>query len=688
MRLPRDIRSQDRIWTPGRILALLAIAVVVAGLAHTRFSHPAGWAAMPPGAEAGQLTTTSCTYPTEKGNVRADCGTLVVPENRADPKSRLIALPVTRIRSRSPHPAEPIFRLEGGPGRSNMDFPFASRYTDHHDLVLLGYRGVDGSTRLDCPEVTSARRHAADVLSAAALRASANAVRSCANRLRTDGYDLAGYTLPQRVDDFEAARRALGYRRVDLLSESFGTRVALVYAWRHPGSIDRSVMIGANPPGHFLYQPAQTDEQLRRFAALCGSRPECRTTSGDLVASMRHTAAHLPGRWGPFPIHRGNMELGSFFGLTDASSSAAPISAPMTLDAWRAAADGDASGMWFASLATALLFPRTQVWGDTASMARVDAAAAARHFGPGRHATSIIGDPGTDFLWAGGALAHAWPAGADAAAYSTIRDSAVPTLVISGTLDGATPAANATRELLPHLRNGHQVLLPGFGHTTDFWNNQVPAGNHLINGYLDTGRVDAARYVPQKVDFTPSMRQTTLAKELVAIMVGLALATLLSLGWMARRVGRRGRLGRGTRVAARSAWALVLGLGGWFAAALVALIALPSVPVDAELLIVTSMAVPIALAGYWAWRDPDRAAPNMLGLAVATEGALLGAVAGFTSATAMPAIVTTLVGAIAGTNLALIACDIAAETRRRRRESTAPVVPQIPREMIVRGAGA
>jgi hypothetical protein len=38
-----------------------------------------------------------CTYPTENGAYRADCGTLVVPENRADPRSRLIALPVTRV---------------------------------------------------------------------------------------------------------------------------------------------------------------------------------------------------------------------------------------------------------------------------------------------------------------------------------------------------------------------------------------------------------------------------------------------------------------------------------------------------------------------------------------------------------------------------------------------------------------
>ena len=102
---------------------------------------------------AGDLILDPCTYSTEDGSYAAECGTLVVPENRADPQSRLIALPVTRIKARSEHPAEPIFRFEGGPGVTNMEFARASRFADDHDVVLVGYRGVDGSVRLDCPEV-------------------------------------------------------------------------------------------------------------------------------------------------------------------------------------------------------------------------------------------------------------------------------------------------------------------------------------------------------------------------------------------------------------------------------------------------------------------------------------------------------------------------------------------------------
>jgi hypothetical protein len=257
----------------------------------------------------------------------------------------------------------------------------------------------------------------------------------------------------------------------------------------------------------------------------------------------------------------------------------------------------------------------------------------------------------------------------------------VPTLVISGTLDGTTPAENATRELLPHLPNGHQVLLDGFGHSTDFWNNQVPAGTHLINRYLDTGDVDASRFVVQKVDFTPPTRQTTLAKEIAGALVGFALLTVVSLAWVATRVRRHGRLSRKTRLVVRSAWALVLGLGGWFAVALVALIALPGVPLDATPLLVLGMGVPVALASYLAWRDPSRVAPKRAGLAAAAGGALIGAWLGLECATGMLAVATTLVAAVAGTNLALITCDITAETLRRRREVSVPAG----RELVLQG---
>jgi pimeloyl-ACP methyl ester carboxylesterase len=653
--------ASKRAFTPARVVALVLLGLLVLGLGYLRFA-PDGSVSVPEGAKAGDLILEDCDYATYDGSHAADCGTLVVPENRADPKSRLIALPVTRIRATSENPSEPVFRLEGGPGLTNMGFSKASRFADGHDVVLVGYRGVEGSSVLDCPEVESALKHSTDLLGEKSFRAYADGFRACAKRLRGDGVDLAGYSLPQRVDDLEAARKALGYERIDLLSESAGTRTALIYTWRYPRSIHRSVMIGANPPGHFLWDAKTTDEQIGRYAALCAKDETCSKRTDDLAASIRRTAADMPDRWFFLPIKEGNVRNASFWGLVESTSENAPLSAPMTLSSWLSAAKGDASGFWFMSLLAGFAFPtELGVWGDYAAVARTDAQAARDYFssgGPGRD--SNLGRAATAFVWGGGRLTDAWPAAPDERQYSRVRTSKVETLLIGGTLDFATPPQVATKELLPSLANGHQVVLPGFGHTTSFWAEQPEAGTRLITTFFDRGRVDDSLYKPQSVDFTPEVTQTALAKGIAGTMVGLALLTVLSLLWMARRVHKRGHIGRKSSALLRSVYPLVLGLGGWFLGVLIVITTMPGVPLDDELLAALPVGVPIGLGIYFAWVHRDWSTrTKATGFAAAVGGALVGAWLGFNATEGLAALITTIVGATVGANLTLLVLDIA-----------------------------
>ena len=396
------LEPRTRIFTPTRVVALALIAVLVAGLVYVRFAPGAGPVAVPEGASAGELFLEPCEYAGENGSYPADCGTLVVPETRADPESRLIALPVTRIRARSDDPKEPVFFLTGGPGQSNMDFKFANRYTDDRDFVLVGYRGIDGSVRLDCPEVESALKRSTDVLSDEFFRAYGDGHRSCADRLTDDGVDLASYGLVQQIDDLETARVALGYDQINLLSESAGTRTAMIYAWRYPESIHRSVMVAVNPPGNFLLDADTTDEQIGRYAALCADDDSCRTRTDDLAATMRRTAADIPDRWLFLPIKDANVRVVSLFGLIDSTAAASPTPAPMTLDAWLSAAEGDASGFWFTSVFGDLLFPELFVRGQYAAAAMLDAQAARDYFAGGHGDLSNLGRAATAFTWGGG----------------------------------------------------------------------------------------------------------------------------------------------------------------------------------------------------------------------------------------------------------------------------------------------
>jgi pimeloyl-ACP methyl ester carboxylesterase len=659
---------------PARIVALALISLATLALAYLHFSGGDNAVSVPSGAHAGQLKLHACHYTTENGSYRADCGTLVVSENRHNPHSRLIAVPVTRIRARSDHPAEPIFRLEGGPGLTNMTFSKASRYAENHDVVLVGYRGADGSSVLDCPEVESALKHSTDFLGEQSFRAYGDGFRTCAERLMDDGVDLAGYTLPQRVDDLEAARTALGYGRIDLLSESAGTRTAMIYSWRYPESIHRSVMIGVNPPGHFLWDAKTTDEQIRRYTELCSKDESCSKRSDDLVLSMRDTAADFPERWFFLPIKEGNVRVASFYGLMESTSEAAPLSAPMTLSSWLSAANGDSSGFWFQSLLADLAFPGSFVWGEYASSARADAQAANEYFSAGgQEHDSNLGVAATAFGWGDGRMAEGWPAAPDENEYSRVQHSNVETLLIGGELDFATPPQWATRELLPQLPNGHQVVLAGLGHTTSFWTEQPEASSRLINTFFDSGRVDDSLYKPQSVDFTPEVTQTALGKGIAGAMVGLALLTVLSLLWMAQRVHRRGHFGRKAGATLRSLYPIVLGLGGWFLGVMIVIRTMPGTPLDDELLAAFSVGVPVGLCIYFAWLNRGWAAhTKVAGFAVAVGGTLVGAWLGFHATEGLLALITAIVGAVVGGNLALLGLDIAWDWQVRDRFDATP----------------
>jgi pimeloyl-ACP methyl ester carboxylesterase len=657
----------QRSFTPTRIGALAVIAMFVLGVAYIRLAPGPAPVSVPPDARAGALTMQPCSYETESGSSAADCGTLVVPENRNNPQSSLLALPVTRIRARSPQAAEPVFVLQGGPGISNMAFREASRYADARDVVLVGYRGIDSSVRLDCPEVQSALEHSTDLLSDQSLRAYADGFQSCATRLTASGVDLAGYSLAQRIDDMEAARVALGYAQINLLSDSAGTRTAMIYAWRYPNSIRRAIMIGVNPPGNYLMDAKATSEQIARYAGLCAKDANCGRRTDDLAALMTRTAAHMPNRWLFLPIKPGNVLVATYFGFGDSRAEGGLQSAPAMLDTWLSAAEGDASGFWLSSVLADVMFPKLFVWGEYAATAVVDAPwIDAYYAAEADPLASTLARAAMDYAWGGGRMGEAWPGSPDNTQYTEVRTSSVETLLVGGELDVATPPQIARKQLLPYLPNGKEIVLAGFGHLPTFWNEQPEATSRLINAYFASGQVDASLLKPVIVDFTPDVTLTLMAKRIAGAMIGIALVAVLSLVWMALHVHRRGGFRRLPSGAIRTLYPVVLGVGGWFAGALIVMSTVPGVPIDGPLLVVVSMAVPIGLGIYFAWVHRDWPAEmRITGLLLASGGALTGGWFGFNATSGLLALATTMVGAAVGANLVVILFDMAQDSFAR-----------------------
>jgi len=104
-------------FTTARIIALMLIGLAFLSLGYLKVATADDPVSFPKGALAGDLLLDPCTYSTEDGSYAADCGTLVVPENRADPQSRLIAVQVTRIRAKRTSLPSPSSASKAVPAR-------------------------------------------------------------------------------------------------------------------------------------------------------------------------------------------------------------------------------------------------------------------------------------------------------------------------------------------------------------------------------------------------------------------------------------------------------------------------------------------------------------------------------------------------------------------------------------------
>jgi pimeloyl-ACP methyl ester carboxylesterase len=528
------------ITTPERVSASIFIAILL-----VLMLAACGGKAVPPtvaaGAQAGELVEVqSCTYEAEGVEYAAECGTLVVPENRGDTGLRLIALPVIRVRATGGDPAEPIFRLGGGPGQSNMGFSHVERLIENHDVVLVGYRGVDSSPVLQCPEfVKAAKGVGGDLLSEASITNLGDAFTRCAVRLQAEGVDLAGYTILEQIDDLEAARAGLGYGRINLLSESFGTRVAMIYAWRYPDSLHRSAMISVNPPGRLAWEPDVLDWQITYDAQLCARDPACSARTVDLAETVRNVAHNMPRRWLFLPIDPGRVRFFTHFflwyreGLTGRDAA-------MVYDAYLAAEKGDPSGLAVMSLMYDLINPASMMtWGQSGAIVMsTDFDRTRDYLSEMNPPGSILGAPQSEITWSPLGFAD-WPSTLIPDEYRRVQSSDVETLLVSGSVDGTTPARYATEELLPSLTNGQQVILSEFGHVDDVWSIQPEATMHLFATFFDTGVADDSLFIYQPMDFGVGLGFPAIAKLVLAAIV-LLIAIVVAVAWyILRRVRQR-----------------------------------------------------------------------------------------------------------------------------------------------------
>jgi pimeloyl-ACP methyl ester carboxylesterase len=325
----------------------------------------------------------------------------------------------------------------------------------------------------------------------------------------------------------------LGYEQINLLSGSYGTNVARIYAYMYPERIFRSAMVAVDTPGATIHEPQVVDELLEYYAVLCAQDVECSARTDDLTETIRTVSHNMPKRWLLFPINAGFVKVATYNSLESTTEAA------KTIDLWLAAAEGDPSGMAVLAFIGPLLFTTPSIWGHNAALR-----ASLGQFDPVRDyraelnpPDSIMGSPASTAAYAG---YSGWPASLIPEEYRQVQPSDVETLLVSGSIDFDTPMQLARDELLPSLRNGQHVIVSEYGHG-EFLALQPEASERLLTRFYDTGEVDDSLYFYQPMDFSVSFLESfpNLAKLLVLIsiilIIVLVVVVRLVVGWLRKR---------------------------------------------------------------------------------------------------------------------------------------------------------
>ncbi len=235
----------------------------------------------------------------------ADCGFLVVPENRAKAGSHAIKLPVATIHAVAKTADDPIVYMAGGPGVDPISqetvLLVQAGINRDRDLILMGQRGtLNAQPALLCPEIDrfNAEVVGLDYDAETTGRAHVEATRECHDRLVKEGNDLGAYNTTENAADFADLRTALGKAEWNVYGTSYGTDLALTYMRAYPQGV-RSVVLDSVFPPDFAVQSTtwkSVKEAADNTFAACKQQPACAQRYPDIESQFARLVSDLEAK--------------------------------------------------------------------------------------------------------------------------------------------------------------------------------------------------------------------------------------------------------------------------------------------------------------------------------------------------------------------------------------------------------
>jgi pimeloyl-ACP methyl ester carboxylesterase len=447
-----------------------------------------------PARTVAALSTESIPCPDHEIGGTVTCYRVTVPENPALVEGRSIGLEVMVLEARAESAlSDPVVVIPGGPGQSATRSVGARGYfaevfdplRDERDIVLLAPRGTAGSGEL---ALEPAPERLFDDL---ATVMPASWARDARARLERDA-DLTMYTTSHLVEDAEAIRAALGYAGLNIYGTSYGTRVAQLYAARYPQQVRTLILKAPVPPPAIIpltYSPG-SQHALDELFALCERQQPCAEAYPELESRFETVMQRL--RQDPVPLVVTNPFSGDevevhvddvVFGYVLRNLMMAARGGATVLAVIDQASQGELGQLGDVLPAMRSGYATVLAGGMTLSVIGSEDAP---------RVTDELLEQDTRAGFLRGAVARGmmtaaaeWPAADVPSDVYEYLEGDVPTLLVAGVFDPATPPAFA-EEIAAHLSNALVVVFPGGAHSA---NNFGGLGG-IMEQFVRTGSVD------------------------------------------------------------------------------------------------------------------------------------------------------------------------------------------------------
>lgn len=208
---------------------------------------------------------------------RLRCGYVDVAENPNNPNGGKIDIHYVIIPAiKNIYPNEAFLAIAGGPGQSAIDNAplFNNTFAqvrETRDILLIDQRGTGRSNILDCPEDQA-------ISSLLVNEDNFDSVAETEKCLAAIDDDVTQYTSINALNDFEAVRKHLGFDKLHVYGISYGTRMAQLYMREHAEALATVTLDGVVPMQQsVLAIGLAIDRAFNLLISGCESQARCQT---------------------------------------------------------------------------------------------------------------------------------------------------------------------------------------------------------------------------------------------------------------------------------------------------------------------------------------------------------------------------------------------------------------------------